>query len=145
MTLYLSDEMGTRSITRFAKDSTSAPFAAFYCQFDGYLDGHGEKLRTAFGHFNIVNGMQRGQRDIANGMGCLAAQVVAVLKKEPGNVYMVEADGGDEEFNYRLYASDTDENGIGVGQVMVKAEAYGKTLYEGLLSYLPGDSNEDDE
>jgi hypothetical protein len=52
---------------------------------DGYPDGHGQELADFLDGFKIVNGISTEDRDfpkVANGMGCLAAQVIAHFKTD---------------------------------------------------------------
>lgn len=66
--------------------------------------------------------------DYANGMGCLAAQIVAKFKPGLGGAYIVPV-GQCEEFNYTL----SEENGL----VMVSVTSYDGVLFEGPLSEMP--------
>lgn len=73
--------MGTRCLT-VVKDGgkDDKDIICLYRQFDGYPDGHGVALHRLFGDFVIVNGLGGQSPNVANGMGCLAAQLVAKLK-----------------------------------------------------------------
>jgi hypothetical protein len=85
--------MGTRSTTIIM--SGEHELCRIYRQFDGYPDGHGVDLAKLC-DVEIINGM-RGDEKMgthANGMGCLAAQVVAGLKDKIGGIYL-EPTGGD--------------------------------------------------
>lgn len=73
--------MGTRCLTVVKDGGKDAQdIICLYRQFDGYPDGHGAKLHELFGDFVIVNGLGGQSPNVANGMGCLAAQLVAKLK-----------------------------------------------------------------
>ena len=48
----------------------------------------------------IVNGLGRGDINVANGLGCLAAQLIAEIKDGPGNVSII---GPDESYGYIEY------------------------------------------
>jgi hypothetical protein len=77
-----------------------------YRQYDGYPTGHGRDLLSFLNNMEIVNGISNNEeRKIANGMGCLSAQVVAYLKEAPGDFYLHSAGTRDigEEFIYTLY------------------------------------------
>jgi hypothetical protein len=53
----------------------------------------------------ITNGLSPNEDEkTANGMGCFAAQLIAALKDEPGNVYIrnTSPDSHGEEFIYTL-------------------------------------------
>lgn len=78
-----------------------------YSQFDGYPAGHGKDLKERFGNYEIVNGLGRDSSQVANGMGCLAAQVVAYFKDGPGGIYVYAAGTRDAgaEYIYTLYCA----------------------------------------
>jgi len=80
--------MGTRSTTIFMDNDKE--LVRLYRQFDGYPDGHGVDLARACDK-TIVNGIgpNMDANTHANGMGCLAAQAICVLKDGTiGNVYI---------------------------------------------------------
>ena len=61
--------------------------------------------------FRIVNGLRVGDKTrVANGAECLAAQLVAHFKTEPGNYYLQqfknEIGHFGEEFIYNIYVID---------------------------------------
>ena len=59
----------------------------FYKHWDGYPEGLGVTLASYLDDYIIANGLSTGyQGPVANGIGCLAAQLVGLLKDEPGNV-----------------------------------------------------------
>lgn len=83
--------MGTRSLT-IIQDEKGNEIAVMYRQFDGYPAGHGSELAEFLSGMMIVNGMGAGQPErIANGMNCLAAQIIAHFKEEPGGIYLYPA------------------------------------------------------
>jgi hypothetical protein len=58
--------------------------AEIYRQYDGYPEGHGRDLAKLC-DVTITNGIRLGKEaGTANGMGCLAAQIVMGLKREVG-------------------------------------------------------------
>lgn len=83
--------MGTRSLTYFYEEDADKPFMCMYRQFDGYPEGHGAELGQFLAKFEVVNGFGTDQEagSHANGMGCLAAQMVAEFKTTIGNHYLV--------------------------------------------------------
>lgn len=97
--------MGTRSLTFVYEDN--APLMCMYRQFDGYPAGHGLELANFLTSFDaIVNGYGiQEERKVANGMGCLAAQMVANFKVGVGNFYIYPVDCGDcgQEYEYHVY------------------------------------------
>ena len=104
--------MGTRSLTRvFEKwEDTKGkeqrqPIVCMYRQYDGYISGHGHELAQFLEPFTIVNGIGLdNKRKIANGMGCLAAQLIAHFKDCPGNIYLYSTDAKDcwQEYEYEI-------------------------------------------
>ncbi len=98
--------MGTRSLT-FVYNHTRR-VVCMYRQFDGYPSGHGRELAEFLAGFDaVVNGLRVGEtRKVANGMGCLAAQLVANFKVSSGGFYLYPTDTSDvgEEYEYHVYA-----------------------------------------
>lgn len=97
--------MVTRSITRIQENGKT--FLAIYRQYDGYLSGHGNDLAEFLADRTVVNGIRIGtERQVFNGPGCLAAQLVAFLKKDEynkaGSIYIVPADSDSEEYDYNI-------------------------------------------
>lgn len=112
--------MGTRSITVFVDEYNHEEIVVMYRQFDGYLSGYGTDLATFLAPFKVVNGfgLDDKEGESANGMGCLAAQVVAHFKDESGigGIYLHAGGTRDvgEEYVYTVYLND--------GVVWLKAE-----------------------
>lgn len=117
--------MGTRSITVFKEDD-GTPICAIYRQFDGYPDGHGKDLYSILHDMELVNGIPFSALNpndddlpaikIANGMSCLAAQVIMYLKSNchsnvnscvAGNIYMCNIPESNENLGvsylYEIY------------------------------------------
>jgi len=94
--------MGTRCLT-VVKDQRDETLAVMYRQFDGYYEGHGTELADFLSGFKMVNGMRGDEPPkFANGMSCLAAQIVAYFKEEPGGIYLYPA-GSEEEGESYVY------------------------------------------
>jgi hypothetical protein len=79
-----------------------------YRQFDGYPSGHGKELAEFLKPMEIVNGLRPGaaENKIANGAGCLAAQMVAHFKDEPGGIYLQSVTNRDYDsidYIYHVY------------------------------------------
>jgi hypothetical protein len=86
--------MGTRSLTVIQDADNDEEIAVLYRQMDGYPEGHGRELAEFLSGMAIVDGLPpgRGERDrLANGAECLAAQIVAHFKQEPGGFYLYPA------------------------------------------------------
>lgn len=97
--------MGTRSLT-FVYDE-GRPVINMYRQFDGYPSGHGRELAEFLLSGKMVNGIPAGgKREVFfNGMGCMAAQMVANFKKSAGGFYIYPVDSTDcwQEYEYHVY------------------------------------------
>ena len=80
--------------------------ACMYRQSDGYPDGHGDELATFLTGIELVDGLTGGDPErVANGMDCLAAQIVAHFKTRPGAIYLYPTSSRDcgEEWVYLVY------------------------------------------
>jgi hypothetical protein len=107
--------MGTRALT-FVYDGNK-PIVNLYRQYDGYPTGHGAELAEFLNGFTIVNGIGAETTRVANGMGCLAAQVVAHFKDSVGGFYIhsVESTECGQDYEYHVYKGEVthfDEEGI---------------------------------
>lgn len=93
--------MGTRSNTIIIDGNTV--IANMYRQFDGYPLGHGRELFKFLEPLYLVNGLGMETMGQANGLGCLAAQMVAHFKTEPGGIYLERTDGPfDNDYCYMI-------------------------------------------
>lgn len=97
--------MGTRALT-FVYDADNQPLLNLYRQYDGYIEGgHGSELAEFLAGKKLVNGFTRESKDQANGMGCLAASLVANFKETVGGFYIhsvTETDCG-QDYEYHVY------------------------------------------
>jgi len=98
--------MGTRSLTHILEDKKT--LTTMYRQYDGYLSGHGNDLAEFLKDFKVVNGYSGDTTKLANGMGCLTAQLIAHFKKECGNIYIYPPNTKDcwEEYTYFVYLKE---------------------------------------
>jgi hypothetical protein len=108
--------MGTRSLT-FVYDGEE-PIINMYRQYDGYPTGHGAELAEFLAPFHMVNGLGFDEtRKVANGMGCLAAQLVANFKDGAGQFYLYPTSAVDcgQDYEYHIFdnvLTFLDEDGI---------------------------------
>jgi hypothetical protein len=93
--------MGTRSVTHIDNDDGNT-LLSMYRQMDGYPEGHGLDVARFLQGMILVNGIASYEGKQANGMSCLAAQVVAHFKEGIGGFYIVDSDQ-EEEYNYVVY------------------------------------------
>lgn len=132
--------MGTRSLTTFIstwKDEKTekrkeVKIVTMYRQYDGYPSGHGLELAQFIAQGKMVNGFGANPELVFNGLGCLAAQVVAHFKNGPGNIYLHR--GGTtnrwEEYRYEvIFDEDTEKLTFKCIEVHGKPE----TIYEGTV------------
>ena len=131
--------MGTRSLTIF-KEEDGAEICVMYRQMDGYPAGHGNELSGFLSNMRI-NGLScEGDESVANGMSCLAAQVVSYFKKGAGSFYLYPAEtrGAGEDYLYYISGKAGDKEPT--IRVCESVGGYGdkpleeKTLFEGLAS-----------
>jgi hypothetical protein len=98
--------MGTRSLTYVYEGET--PIICMYRQYDGYPEGHGQELANFLNELAIGEGIS-GSPELftyANGMGCLAAQMIVNFKKSPGGFYIHPVDLNQDcwqEYEYHVY------------------------------------------
>ena len=129
--------MGTRSTTVvFDGDH---PILAIYRQMDGYWSGHGADLKAFLAPVPPINGISGQQAGAhANGMGCLAAQLVANLKTGIGSIYLTTPDDK-QGYHYEIRQGSN-------GSINLKAFVYDTLGYEGPISeFDPNKEPEDEE
>ena len=134
--------MGTRSLTHFIERYTEQPkdkrrkpkvkdteIVVMYRQYDGYPSGHGIQLAEFLAKGRLVNGISAAENELVfNGMGCLAAQVVANFKEGAGNIYLHKAGTKDcwEEYDYYVIGDDE------TNELILKCvTSRGKVLFQG--------------
>jgi len=126
--------MGTRSLTVITYHDTEEDkfkdIVVMYRQMDGYPEGLGSELKSFLEGFKIVNGFNTESGKAANGMECLAAQLIAHFKDGIGSVYLHPAGTRDcgAEWIYTIYPM-ADSVGIGVHDVYKN-----ETIYHGSVT-----------
>ena len=103
--------MGTRCLTFVYDDSSTDDGSAeaimcIYRQFDGYPSGHGHELAQFLNSKTLVNGYGEQNSIEANGMSCLAAQLVVQLKHGVGGIYIYAPMVGRDhwqDYEYHVY------------------------------------------
>lgn len=105
--------MGTRSLTFVYSESKSGEAAEriinMYRQFDGYPTGHGAELAEFLSSGTMTNGIRLGVEErFFNGMGCLAAQLVANFKDGAGQFYLhpVVQQSCGQDYEYHIFNID---------------------------------------
>ena len=96
--------MGTRSLT-FVYNEHNEPILNLYRQYDGYIAGHGAELAEFLAGKTLVNGFGKESTSLANGMGCLAASLVANFKETVGGFYINSVTSTDcgQDYEYHVY------------------------------------------
>ncbi len=127
--------MATRSLTRVIKRQDGLSFAEghmhpnkacvnMYRHYDGYPKGHGIELAEFLREFRVVNGLgSKGETKIANGYGCLAAQIVAHFKTIPGQIYLYECNDDQDSwqnYTYTVYPKDGEPTWISIYSNLTK-------------------------
>lgn len=102
-------DMGTRSLT-FVYDEQGQIILVIYRQFDGSPGSHGFEIATFLVDGVVVNGISMSPdrpKKLWNGMGCLAASLVAKLKTEIGNIYIHAPEAVDcgQDYEYHIYSN----------------------------------------
>lgn len=89
--------MGTRSTYRIiqqsenekTKKTENEEICLIYVQYDGYPEGHPLETANWLNTGKMVNGFGSNETElIFNGVGCMAAQLIAKMKEGTGNVYI---------------------------------------------------------
>ena len=117
--------MGTRSLTVVLEED-GPEICVLYRHNDGYPTGHGSELKEFLTRLRVVNGLSSGQEGIlANGMGCLAAQLVAHFKTGPGGFYLYPTGTRDcgEEYVYTVYIRRPEKRGPAILSLKIQAGA----------------------
>jgi len=99
--------MATRALIVVYDDFNDREMVTIYKHWDGYPEapGLGATLAEFLANIRLVNGLPLGDKSsLANGMDCLAAQIVAFLKEEAGDVYLQATGTRDmgEEYVYHV-------------------------------------------
>lgn len=127
--------MGTRALTFVYDEKNSDPIINLYRQFDGYPNGHGTELAEYLQSFAAITDdiSFRETGRTANGMGCLAAQLVAHFKESAGGFYLFPVSDTDcgQDYEYHVYLDD--------GQICLFVRSLfvrsgDKQLFEGTLT-----------
>jgi hypothetical protein len=128
--------MGTKSLTVILDEENK--IMCMYRQSGGYPSGHGKELADFLNGFNICNGISE-ENEVgkwANGVECLAAQIVAHFKTGIGQFYLVQPGTRDRGETY-IYTVYLDE---GSNKIMLQVATNEEVLYDGFAQlYNPKD------
>jgi len=103
--------MGTRATIKIAKREEGVSFSekpkkhmvSIYHHFDGYPEYLGVTLASYLDDKKIVNGLGNDRKTVFNGLGCMAASIIAELKEEAGNVYIEDPEHPSGWLDYEYY------------------------------------------
>ena len=131
--------MATRSLVRFAKREEGVSFSEHpervevqvYKHYDGYPSGHPVRLANWLTNKKIVNGMGIDTYEVANGLGCLAAQYIAAFKEQPGDLYVENPDTEHMDIEYITYVWGDDGKSIWMSIFRVGYEKEDNCIFVG--------------
>ena len=88
------------------------PMMAVYKHWDGYPSGLGKQLESIISGGTLTNGLSGKPKmgEAFNGAGCLFASIIAILKQNPGDVYITSLESvgkSGEEYVYEIDVNDT--------------------------------------
>ena len=103
--------MGTRAMINIAIREEGVSFSekpdkvmvSIYNHYDGYPEGLGVTLANYLKDKKIVNGLGKTDYTLFNGLGCLAASLIAELKNGPGNIYIEDPNKPNTWIDYEYY------------------------------------------
>ena len=103
--------MGTRATIKIARREEGVSFSekpekklvSIYNQYDGYPEGLGVTIANYLDGKRIVNGIGGDSSAVFNGLGCLAASLIAELKEEAGNIYIEDPERPSGWIDYEYY------------------------------------------
>jgi len=90
---------------------STAIHTQLYKHYDGYPKRLGVTLANYLNGYDIRNGVpSEHQGPLANGIGCLAAQLVSYMKDGPGDVYLRKPSNIDmEDYVYYIWIKENEE------------------------------------
>jgi len=112
--------MGTRATIHIAKREEGVSFSeipkkkliSIYNHWDGYPEGLGVILAEYLEDKKIVNGLGDREAPVFNGLGCLAASLIAELKDGPGDIYIDDPENPHGWIDYEYYIWGTEHKDI---------------------------------
>ena len=72
----------------FVISESEQPIISLYSHWDGYPKGNPLDVMQWLNDIRITNALTYDQTNVANGVNCLIAQLIAAFKKEPGGWYV---------------------------------------------------------
>lgn len=125
--------MGTRCVTHLyeMEELGGKLVCSFYRQYDGYVSGHGEDLKTFFKGKSLTNGYSSEQepfmgKTIFNRSGSLAVKLMNFIQDESGCEVIPTDDKASHGQDYTYYIYPKKDKSI-----FIKVECFGTVVYEG--------------
>ena len=112
--------MATRAKIHIARREEGVSFSdkpekvmvSIYNHYDGYPEGLGVTLASYLDGYRITNGLGKDNEYVFNGLGCLAASLIAELKDGPGNIYIEDPNVPHTWIDYDYYVWGDDNKDI---------------------------------
>ena len=112
--------MATRAKIHIARREEGVSFSeipekvmvSIYNHFDGYPEGLGVKLASYLEDKKITNGLGKDRYSVFNGLGCMAASIIAELKDEAGQIYIEDPTRPHGWIDYEYYVWGDDGKDI---------------------------------
>ena len=103
--------MATRAKIHIARREEGVSFSevpekvmvSIYNHFDGYPEGLGVTLASYLEDKVITNGLGKDRYSCFNGLGCMAASIIAELKDEAGQIYIEDPERPHGWIDYEYY------------------------------------------
>jgi len=128
--------MSTRSLT-IVRNPEGNTLLTLYKQSDGYPRHYGYYLAKLLAQVRMTHGLiqDRNLGHSANGLGCLAAQIVAKLKDAAGEVYLVPEWDETNMYTRFVYIITTQEDHLTVKALehTVGGNTDRKNIFEGTV------------
>ena len=112
--------MATRAKIHIARREEGVSFSeipekvmvSIYNHFDGYPEGLGVTLASYLEDKKITNGLGKDRYSVFNGLGCMAASIIAELKDEAGQIYIEDPERPHSWIDYEYYVWGDDNKDI---------------------------------
>lgn len=112
--------MATRAKIHIARREEGVSFSevpekvmvSIYNHYDGYPEGLGVTLASYLEDKKITNGLGEDRYSVFNGLGCMAASIIAELKDEAGQIYIEDPTRPHGWIDYEYYVWGDDNKDI---------------------------------
>ena len=112
--------MATRAKIHIARREEGVSFSeipekimvSIYNHYDGYPEGLGVTLASYLDDKKITNGLGKDRYSVFNGLGCMAASIIAELKDGAGQIYVEDPTRPHGWIDYEYYVWGDDGKDI---------------------------------